>query len=387
MAGYSMTDMASGSNAAMTMMQNMGAAPLAADVGKAQAEAKIAEAEKAKLSNLVTESNFKSSEESKAKLKALVQTPDFKQADQAKQLRMAAAVQMETGDIENGAKTLIASETFDAKQLAAQSSALDLQARQIGNAYSVISAVPDDKVEEYAKQLPPQTLKALVSEVGEANWNRMSGAEKKEAAKNLMLNASKKLASQSAVIEEAKQQKIGESRERVATINANWHMANKTNAGSKEDLATFRAYTNKVASDNKQFTGSESRLTKSISDAKVLYDSAMLTNNTKAAAEAKSEYDSRVADLKDLQKRRLKSDLSNAKMLPDGPQRDRIMGELTKQAEILGIKDDTKPKDTPKSKDTKDDLQGKVEAAGQKYEPSKYDYRVNADGSVQRKAK
>jgi hypothetical protein len=32
-------------------------------------------------------------------------------------------------------------------------------------------------------------------------------------------------------------------------------------------------------------------------------------------------------------------------------------------------------------------LKGKVEASGQKYEPSKYEYRVNADGSVQRRLK
>jgi hypothetical protein len=33
------------------------------------------------------------------------------------------------------------------------------------------------------------------------------------------------------------------------------------------------------------------------------------------------------------------------------------------------------------------DIKSKVEAAGQKYDPTKWDYRIAADGSVQRKAK
>jgi hypothetical protein len=41
--------------------------------------------------------------------------------------------------------------------------------------------LPDDKVDEFVGRLPEENKKALISQVGEANWNKMTGAEKKEA--------------------------------------------------------------------------------------------------------------------------------------------------------------------------------------------------------------
>jgi hypothetical protein len=138
---------------------------------------------------LVAESGFKASEESRAKLKELQQTPEFQTAlaeqDYGKVLRMSGATQMLSSDVENGAKSIAAAETFDAKKIANQQKQLDLDAQEVGNAYGVLAAVEDDKIDEFVGRLPEPTRKILVDKVGAENWANMSGTEKKEAAKKI----------------------------------------------------------------------------------------------------------------------------------------------------------------------------------------------------------
>jgi hypothetical protein len=242
-----MTDVAKGSDATMTLMENMGAAPVAQDVGLAKAEKVIADTQKAKLSNLVAESGFKASEESRAKLKELQQTPEFQAAiaeqDYGKVLRMSGATQMLSSDVENGAKSIAAAETFDAKKIANQQKQLDLDAQEVGNAYGVLAAVEDDKIDEFVGRLPESTRKILVDKVGAENWASMSGTEKKEAAKNLMLNAKGQIGVQLKQVELQKQQLINQSRERIAFIRENAITSRRLAGGDDRDMRDWNIYT------------------------------------------------------------------------------------------------------------------------------------------------
>ena len=347
-----MTDAAAGSNAAMTMMENMGAAPVAQDVGLAKAEQVIANTQKAKLANLVAESGFKASEESRSKLKDLQQTPEFQTAlaeqDYGKVIRMSSGVQIATNDVENGAKNLVQAEILDAKKLANQQSQLDLQAVEFTRAAAVINALPEDKVQESFERFPEATRKAVLNQVGgEQQWSSFSNAEKKGVLNNLLMTGQRKTAAQTAAIEELRQTKLADSRERVAEINANWHLANKAGGGTKEELSTLRAYSAKNRTDFDKLKGVESRVTKAYSDAKVIYEASVLSG--KPDMTAKSEMDSRTADIKEVQMKQFNIQLSNAKMLPEGSQRDRIMSELTQQAELLGVKVGNKKTEKPAS--------------------------------------
>lgn len=375
-----MTDVAAGSNAALQLQQNMAAMP---DVQQAQSLAmqqQQANLERTKLANLVADTGIKADQESKQKLMALTQSPEFKAGDDVKKLQMISAKQFELGKVEEGVKTLTASELYQAKDLANQSKQLDNQAREVTKAAAVINSVAPEKIGETFDRLPEANRKVVYDQVGgEQAWKALSNPEKKAVLNNLMMNADRKLAAQSMAIEQEKQKQIAASREKVANISATWHMNNKAAGSSKEELATFRAYINKNATDNKKFTGSESRLVKAISDAKVLYDSAVLTGNTKAAKEAKSEMESRTADLNDLRTRQLKSEISNARMLPAGSQRDRIMDELTKQAEVLGIK--TPGVEAPKPDAVKKDTSNKYTQDNPAKPTSKEEYDKLPSGS------
>ena len=112
---YLMTDAAAGGQAALQLQQTMAAAP---DVQQAQAnkmqeqqvklQQEQATLEKTKLANLVADTGLQASKESKAKLQQLAGTPEFKAAEDSEKLRLSAAVQFQSGDIENGVKTLTA---------------------------------------------------------------------------------------------------------------------------------------------------------------------------------------------------------------------------------------------------------------------------------------
>ena len=121
-------------------------------------------------------------------------------------------------------------------------SQLDVNAQQIGNAYGVISAVPDDKVQEFVDRLPKENKDALISQIGEANWNKMTGAEKKEATKNLMLNAKGQMAKQLKEIELEKTRMNNELKERIAILNANTRLQIKLSGGTNDEMKAWNMY-------------------------------------------------------------------------------------------------------------------------------------------------
>jgi len=200
---FLMTDVAAGSTAARQMQQNVyGAqydkANIAADAQKKQLDLQQEQAniEKTKLSNLVTETGFKAGEESKVKLQQLALSPEFKAADDAGKLRLAAAVQLQSGDVVNGAATFNSAIAQDVKKIANDAKTHAANDEAIGKAYAAISAVPDDDVPAFFDRLPEANKKAAVSQIGQENWDKYTGAQKKEVLKSLMLNTKGQIASQ-----------------------------------------------------------------------------------------------------------------------------------------------------------------------------------------------
>ena len=345
---FLMSDVAAGSNAATTLMQNMGGAPLAADVGQAKAEQVIAESEKAKLSNLVAEAGFKASQDSRAKLQDLAKSPDFIAADDAQKLRMAASIQMQAGDVENGSKTLVASETFDAKKVATAQKVLDQQAQEIGNAYGVIAAVPDDQVEQFVSRLPESTRKILEDKVGAENWASMPPAAKKEATKNLMLNAKGQMATQLKQIEAEKQILINQSRERIALIRESAITSRRLAGGDDRDMRDWNIYTR--AQENIERSG---RKTLEKLDAEVeAADAAqqkskigVFFDSSKPSAETEDTYMKAVAKRDAFRRDQVQKELNLALSAPEFPGKKSVVDNLTTELELY-----VKPTEPPTNK-------------------------------------
>lgn len=348
---YLMTDVAKGSDATMTLMENMGAAPVAQDVGLAKAEQVIANTQKAKLSNLVAESGFKASEESRSKLKDLQQTPEFQAAlaeqDYGKVLRMSGATQMLSSDVENGAKSIAAAETFDAKKIATQQKQLDLDAQQVGNAYGVLAAVTDDKIDEFVGRLPEATRKILIDKVGADNWANMSGTEKKEASKNLMLNAKGQMAVQLKQIEAQKQELINQSRERIAFIRENAITSRRLAGDDDRDMRDWNIYTR--AQENIERSGRKTieKLDADVEAADLAQTKSkvgIFFDSSKPSADTEAAYKSAVAKRDAFRRDQVQKELNLAISAPDFPGKKTVIENLSTELELYGKPKPEEPK-------------------------------------------
>ena len=367
---YLMSDLAAGSTAVRGLTQNiLGSQYDAANIAAAAEETQLKlqqdrikalyapqeaalkveqeqqNIEAKRLSNLVTETGFKASEASKTKLQALIKTEEWSKADDAQRLRLSAAVQFENGDVENGVKTLASSELYESRKIATKQKELDQQSQLIGDVFGVLSAMPDSKVEETFNNLPEQNKKALISQVGEANWNKMSPKEKKEATKNLMLNAKGQMAKQLKEIELEKQRLIDASRERIAIINGNARIAAKeAGGGTDREMRDWNIYTR--AQENIEKSGQKTldALNKNVDAAQAKLDKTWLFSSGETA-----EFERAVKARDEFKRNQLQKELNLAASAPDFPGKQTIVENLRKEMELYGGPvDETKPS-APKS--------------------------------------
>lgn len=359
-----MTDMAAGSTAARNLQQNVyGAQYDEANIAAAaeqnqlklqqdriktmyapeEAKLKLEQDqlgnEKTKLANLVADTNFKASESSKTKLRQLAETDEFKKATDAEKLRMSAAVQFQNADVENGVKTLTAAELYDTREIANKQKQLDQNAQQIGNAYGVIAALPDDKVDEFVGRLPEENKKALISQVGEANWNSMTGAQKKEATKNLMLNAKGQMATQLKQIEVEKQALINESRERIARIREDGLLNRKLTGGTDREMRDWKLYQN--AQENIERSGSKTlaKLNENVEAADLAQEKSKINSffpNEKNPSEATALAYKKAVEARDkFQREQITKQINLATTAPDFPGKQTVVDNLMKQLELF----------------------------------------------------
>jgi hypothetical protein len=364
---FLMSDVAAGSRAVEQLQENVAKAPYIQDLTKAAAERRLAEdraapeevklkleqdrlkaqyapqeaalkqeqekqnIEAKRLSNLITDTNLKAGKESKEKLQELIKTPEWSKADDAERLRLAASVQFATGDVENGAKTLSASELYETRKVANRQKTLDQQSQLIGDVYGVLSAMPDSKVEETFSNLPEENRKALIAQVGEANWNKMSPTEKKEATKNLMLNAKGQMAKQLKEIELEKQKLVDTSRERIAVINANARIAAKSMGGGDREMRDWNIYTKAQETIERSGQKTLESLNAKVDSAQAKLDKAMFFKSDETA-----EYSRAVNARDEFKRNQLQKELNLAVTAPNFPGKQTIIDNLKKEMELFG---------------------------------------------------
>ena len=373
-----MTDMAAGSTAARNLQQNVyGAqydeANIAAVAEQNQlklqqdriktmyapeeAQLKLEQDklgnEKTKLANLVADTNFKASESSKTKLRQLAETDEFKKATDAEKLRMSAAVQFQNADVENGVKTLTAAELYDTREIANKQKQLDQTAQQIGNAYGVIAALPDDKVDEFVGRLPEENKKALISQIGEANWNSMTGAQKKEATKNLMLNAKGQMATQLKQIEVEKQALINESRERIARIREDGRLNVKlAGGGTDREMRDWNLYNKAVEAVDRSGSKTLTKLNEAVDAADAAQEKSkigVLFNSSQPSEKTAIDYKKAVEARNNFQRNQLKKQINLTATAPDFPGKETILENMNRELELYGTAPKAEKEEKPEA--------------------------------------
>ena len=353
-----MSDVAAGSQAALQLQQNMAAMPNVQQVEankmqeqQLKLQQEQANVERSKLANLITDSGFKASQDSKAALQKLASSPEYQAADDVKRLQMMAARQFESGDVENGAKTLQSSELYASRKFADSQKQLDQQAQQIGNAYGVISAVPDDQVDSFVAKLPEASRKALIDQVGKENWDRMDGAEKKEATKNLMLNAKGQLATQLKSIEVDKAKLHAESNERIARIRADAlieaRMISHSGGSDKEERLGWSSYERANQAIDRSSEKPLAALEKKVQEAEAARTKSIPWYSREPSDAANTAYIKAVKEKNEFEQKLVKRKLDLAVSAPEFPGKKTIVEELQRQLASYVPPEDDKPKAAP----------------------------------------
>ena len=374
---YLMTDVAAGSNAALQLQQNMAAAP---DVQQQQAMAvqqQQANLERTKLANLVADTGIKADQESKQKLSALTQSPEFKAADDVKKLQLISAKQFELGKVEEGAKTLTASELYQSKDLANRQKQLDLNSQQVGNAYAVASALKSpEQINGFFKDLEtqkPEQYKTLVDQVGAERFAKLTPEEKIEVTKNLMLNARGQMAKQIKEIEVEKTILMNESKERIARIREDGALNRKMVGGTNDEMKSWNTYNIRQQAIERSGQKTLENLDKAVDEAQSKLDKTSWFN---PAGKEKEVLQRAIGKRDEFQRNQIQKEIDLATSAPDFPGKDTIVNNLNRQLELFSAPATTdKPTDTPAPAAAKSDV-----PSGAKTHDG-YPARKNADGS------
>ena len=341
--GYLVSDAAAGSTAARTMQQNVYAAPydqqnIAADAESKQIRLQTDQAnlDKTKLSNLISDSDFKIAEDSRDKLKQMAQTPKFKAAEDAEKLKMMGNVQAETGDVKGFSDTMGKASIFEARDIAKSGKEMEDQIANIGRAASNIKFIdPED--------LPQAQKDAIDKHIGKEAFANMDLPTKQAALENLMYNASGKLQQQKMENDLKKAQMAADSRLRTAEIAAQWHMAMRMGRGngdsdrmsareSRQELSMMKTLS-QLDDGEKQRTKLEG-----IRDAaKVRVDEGRLFGLVGASDSTTAAYTSANKAVMDFEKGLIQKREDVVKLFAPGDNRTRMMKELSIQKATYGM--------------------------------------------------
>ena len=354
--GYLVSDAAAGSTAARTMQQNVYSAPydqqnIAADAESKQLRLQTDQAnlDKTKLSNLISDSEFKASTDSKDKLKQMAQTPQFKAADDAEKLKMMGNVQAETGDVKGYSDTMGKASLFEARDIAKAGKEMEDQIANIGRAASNIKFMnPDD--------LPQAQKDAIDKHIGKEAFAAMDTPTKQAALENLMFNASGKLQQQKMENDLKKAQMASDSRLRTAEIAAQWHMAMRMGGGgggssdkmsareSRQELSMMKTLA-QLDDGEKQRTKLEG-----IRDAaKVRVDEGRLFGMMGASDSTTAAYTAANKAVTDFEKCLVQKKEDVVKLFAPGDNRTRMMQELSIQKAAYGVQAEQQRGEAPKA--------------------------------------
>jgi len=319
--------------------------------------------ERTKLSNLVSETNFKSGEESKVKLQQLVQTPEGKAAllsdDRTALLKLIAPIQAASGDTENYSNTIKSISAVEMQQANADLKKQDDNARTIGTALVTIRNASTEKTkaetddttwtgksqfEQNMDALPKATkdaitkaspnflqLKAPILQKSILEHLHMTASNQNNAATNATRIAL-------AEIQDRWHERNNETQVQIAELRRNTGAGGTSKADARED----RQY-NQSRRDASRIDGA---FKKPIAEAKAAYEKAVTIDRIKSWAgmgsspeenattpEQRAKLPSTIAwnAYQALKKDRVQEKMDALEGMPEGKEKNKIFDGLTKE--------------------------------------------------------
>ena len=146
-------------------------------------------AQTAETERLFKEAGYKADTESTDKFKTWMSSDDGKKATDIQRLEKAAQFKSEVGLTKQAADLHTQIENINTKETANKAKELKNANESLASARALIKNVPDEEVSDYIKRLPDNLQKNITDRIGEENWNKLGGKQKKEVLDTLFQDA------------------------------------------------------------------------------------------------------------------------------------------------------------------------------------------------------
>ena len=349
-----MSDVAAGSDAALTLQKNMAASPyvqqetaaaaeetqlkLQQDRLKAQyapqemalkAQADEANLQKTKLANAFSQSQVKIDEDKKSAIQKLTSSADWNNKSLSdKTTAIAAAIA--PIDPEGAGKLLDHAAMADYRESLAAAKKSESDYKTLSSAYSTISAATPEQIPALLAQMSDEQKTQIKNRIPKFFEEKNPELQKKQL-ENLMLTGSQQVMQQKLANDLLIHQRNNEALIQAAIIRGQYSSQSKlTGQENKEDVAATKLYDTMVSQIDRKYQKTRDKAEADLEDAQLKIETSRAKSwfgHPDKGALAAAEFASN--KLKELDDKVLQEQISAAKRLPRGPQRNAILATLT----------------------------------------------------------
>jgi len=301
----------------------------------------IDEAKAVKTKTLFDEANYKADTESTDKFKTWMASDDGVKANDVQRLEKAAQFKAEAGLTKQAAALNIQIESINAKEIANQAKELTAANESIASARALITNVPDNEVADYIKRLPNNLQKIITNRVGEENWNKLDGKQKKNVLEVLFQNAKQQVAMQVKEVEKEKAVAVAEEATKRSNFRANKQAESRGKGNSGNNTkADAQNFSNVMKVDERLEKASNKGLDaldkKVIAAEKTMVSEKAKWFNSENADAASTAYTQAVADRNTYAKKQLEKRITVVESAPDYSGKKTYLDSLRTELSLYG---------------------------------------------------
>lgn len=287
------------------------------------------------------EANYKADTESTDKFKTWMASDDGVKANDVQRLEKAAQFKAEAGLTKEAAALNIQIESINTKEIANKAKELTAANESIASARALITNVPDNEVADYIKRLPDNLQKTITNRVGEENWNKLDGKQKKNVLEVLFQNAKQQVAMQVKEVEKEKAVAVAEETTKRSKYRADKQAQTrgKGNSGNntKADAQNFYNLMRLDERFEKTSVKGLDALDKKVAAAeKTMVSEKAKFFNSDVADAASTAYTQAVADRNTYAKKQLEKRISVIESAPDYPGKETYVDSLRTELSLYG---------------------------------------------------
>lgn len=299
------------------------------------------EAAAAETKRLFDEANYKADTESTEEFKKWMTSDDGVKANDIQRLEKAAQFKAEAGLTKQAAALYTQVENLNTKEIANKAKELIAANENIASARALIKTVPDEEVADYIKRLPDNLQKTITNRVGEENWNKLDGKQKKEVLETLFQNAKQQVAMQVKEVEKEKAVAVAKEATKRSDYRANKQAESRGKGNSGNNTKADAQNFSNVMKVDERFEKASNKGLDALDKKVAAAEKAMVAEkakwfNSENADAASTAYTQAVADRNNYAKKQLEKRITVLESAPDYPGKETYVDSLRTELSLYG---------------------------------------------------